>query len=326
MHQATIYVVIVNWNGKKQLQKCLTSFFAKDPGSFCEVVVVDNASADGSVELVQKEFPQVRLIENVNNEGFSKANNQGIRYALLNNADYVLLLNNDIEIAEPKWLETMVRVFAANSRIGIVGCKLLFFGGKIQHAGGIIKLRGAYHRGEGETDRGQFDRVEYVDYVTGAALLIKKDVIQKIGFLDEGYSPLYFEDTDWCVRAFLYGFKIAYTPHPALIHHCGVSASKLGPSKKNFYYHRSFVRFVLLNFQLKDILKRFLRYESLTALACLFVRTRGGKVPIILRNDASTRLSLFIEAWMPSVLDLKKITILRRQRFIFGRKINLQKS
>ena len=135
------------------------------------------------------------------NTGFSKANNQGIRHALDNGAKHILLLNNDVEIPTAGWLEQLSTVLESDTKIGIVGCKLLYPNGTIQHAGGIIDLRVPYHRGEGEKDTGQYDRVEFVDYVTGAALMIKSEVVQKIGLLDEGFSPLYFEDTDWCVRA-----------------------------------------------------------------------------------------------------------------------------
>ena len=157
-------------------------------------------------------------------------------------------MNNDVEIPRAGWLEELSNVLESDSKIGIVGCKLLYPNGTIQHAGGIINLRVPYHRGECEKDTGQYDSVEFVDYVTGAALLIKSEVIQRIGLLDEGFTPLYFEDTDWCMRARFYGYKVAYTPNPTLIHHCGSSSSKLGSEKKRFYSRRSFIRFTLLNY------------------------------------------------------------------------------
>src|SRR5450756_1618508 len=214
-------VVIVNWNGKEMLQNCLSSFFVNTKSPECKVVVVDNASTDGSVEMLQAQFPQIKLIRNPRNTGFSKANNQGIRFALENGAKYILLLNNDVEITAGRWLEDLSDVFESDTKIGIVGCKLLYPDGTIQHAGGIIKLQVPYHRGKCAKDTGQYDKVEFVDYVTGAVLLIKSDVIRRIGLLDEGFTPLYFEDTDWYVRARLYGYKVVYTPNPTLIHHCG---------------------------------------------------------------------------------------------------------
>ena len=262
----------------------------------CRVVVVDNASRDGSADMVEQSYPQVKLFRNSANVGFSKANNRGIRYALQNGAKYVMLLNNDVEVTDKTWLEEFTCVMESDSKIGIVGCKLVFPDGTLQHAGGLVKLRVPYHRGECEKDSGQYDRVELVDYVTGAALMIKAEAIRKIGLLDEGFSPLYYEDTDWCVRAKLYGYSIAYTPKPTLIHHCGASSNKLGSERKKFYAKRSFIRFVLLNYPLADILKRTLLFESREALRCLMVKPKRGPLPLTLRSDAASRLVVFLTA------------------------------
>ncbi len=317
------FIIIVNWNGRETLRKCLFSLFANTQSSEFRVVVVDNSSTDESIEMLQKNFPQVQLITNEANMGFSFANNQGIQIALANGAKQILLLNNDIEITDRKWLETLTAVLEFDPKVGIVGCKLLFPDGKIQHAGGKIALRGAYHRGENEEDLGQYDKVEFVDYVTGAALLVKIEVITKIGFLDVGFTPLYCEDTDWCVRARLYGYKIAYTPHPTLFHHCGASAKKLGSTKNYFYYRRSSLRFFLLNFQMKDILKRILKFETKAAIACFIGRNQNGKLPITLRSDASYRFSLLLNAWAPSIRDLKGIMAKRQRRFLLKTKLQV---
>jgi GT2 family glycosyltransferase len=319
----TTCVVIANWNGEKPLRKCLTSLFANTATVECKVVVVDNASTDGSLEMLQKRFSQVQVIKNKHNMGFSKANNQGIRYAIANGAKYILLLNNDVEITDKKWLETLIGAFESEVEIGIVGCKLLYPDGRIQHAGGVIKLRGAFHMGEFEEDTGQYNKIEFVDYVTAAAMLIKSDVIRRIGFLDEGFTPLFCEDTDLCVRARFYGYKVAYTPNPTLIHHCGSSANKLGTETKTFYHRRSFIRFFLLNFQLADILKRIIMFELPAALACIIRRNRYGKLPITIRSDASSRVLLFMNAWLPSIRGLKGIISLRRQRFMLGARLCL---
>jgi GT2 family glycosyltransferase len=317
------YIVIVNWNGKAILQRCLTSFFANTSNPDCKIVVVDNASTDASEEMLQEKFPQVKLIKNYQNTGFSKANNQGIRLALENGAKYILLLNNDVEITDSRWLEELFDVLKSDLRIGIVGCKLIYPDGTIQHAGGIIKLRVPYHRGDGSKDVGQFDKVEFVDYVTGAVLLIKSDVIHRIGLLDEGFSPLYYEDTDWCVRATLYGYKVAYTPNPKLIHYSTSSSKKLGRERRLLYSRRSFIRFFLLNFQTKSIIKRILLYESKEFIRCLVVRPQRGKLPVALRSDASSRLVFFARVWWASIRDFKGILALRRKRFLLGAKLKV---
>jgi GT2 family glycosyltransferase len=317
------YVVIINWNGKEVLRKCLTTFLVNTKGPNCRLIIVDNASTDGSIAMLQENFPHIQLIKNKANMGFSIANNQGIKIALANGAKQVLLLNNDIEITDNKWLETLTEILESDPKIGIVGCKLLYPDGTIQHAGGVIKLRGAYHRGDREKDVGHYDQVQFVDYVTGAALLIKAKVIREIGLLDEGFSPIYWEDCDWCVRARLYGYKIAYTPKPALIHHCGKDTAKFGSIKKYFIIRKSTIRFILLNFQLKDIAKRLVLFETKAAMACIVGRNHKGPLPFSLRSDASIRLTLFVNEWLPSIRDLKGIIVLRRQRFMFGEKLNL---
>lgn len=316
-------IVIVNWNGKALLDKCLRSLFQNIPNGTIKVVVVDNASTDSSVDMVQKRYPQVELIENTINEGFSKASNRGIRYALQKGAKYVMLLNNDIEITENKWLAKFTGIIESDPKIGVVGCKLLFPDGTIQHAGGLVQLSGPYNRGENQKDLGQYDRIEPVDYVTGAALIIKSEVIQKIGLLDEGFSPLYYEDTDWCVRAKLYGYNVVYTPKPKLIHDCGASSNKLGGERKNFYAKRSFIRFVLLNYQKKDIIKRTMLYESREAIRCLIVKSKKGPLPIVLRVDTAWRLLLFWLAWQENLRKFKSIIYLRRKRFACGDKIGV---
>jgi GT2 family glycosyltransferase len=317
------YVIIVNWNGKELLHRCLRSFFDNTSDSHCRVVVVDNASTDGSVEMVQQNYSQIDVICNSVNTGFSKANNQGIRYALQKGAKQVLLLNNDVEIAGKKWFEEFTAVLESNNKIGIVGCKLLFADGTLQYAGGLVKLRVPYNRGECQKDIGQYDCVASVDYVTGAALMIKAEVIRKIGFLDEGFSPLYYEDTDWCVRAKLYGYTVVYTPKPTFIHHCGASSNKLGDARKRYYAKRSFIRFVLLNYPTKDIIKRTLWFESREAIRCLVVKPGSGKLPLVLRSDGASRLRFYLSTWMPSLRNLKGIIALRQQRFVHDAKVQV---
>jgi GT2 family glycosyltransferase len=259
----------------------------------------------------------VKLIRNKRNLGFSKATNQGLTYALAQGARYMLLLNTDVEITEKNWLTTMLSIFEYDSQVGIVGCKLLYPNGRIQHAGGEIRVRGAYNRGDRELDVGHYDQIQFVDYVTGAAFLMKSEVICKIGLLDEGFSPLYCEDTDLCVRARLCGYKVVYTPKPALIHASGSSSSPLKQEKIRFFYRRSFIRFFLLNFQFTDILKRMLKFESTELAVCIVSRNRKGTLPLKIRDDAPRKIILLMKVWMPSIRNLREIMAKRRQRFSF---------
>jgi GT2 family glycosyltransferase len=311
-----LFVVIVNWNGKQILKECLTSFFDNTQCTQCSVVVVDNGSSDGSVEMLEKEYPSVKLIRNSENLGFSKANNQGINFALTQGAKFILLLNNDIEISQKNWLTAMVDLAKSDKEIGIVGCKLLYPNGRIQHAGGVVSFKGAYDRGDGEKDVGQYNKVQFVDYVTGAAFLIKTEVIRNIGLLDEGFSPFYFEDTDWCARARFYGYKVVYTPTSVLIHKKSYSMSKLRKkASMDFYIKKNWIRFFLLNFQFRDIIRRVIFFELNETRQYFLGHSSTGKIPFSLRKDAAQKLLIAWKAWAINIRNLKDIVYKRRQRF-----------
>jgi GT2 family glycosyltransferase len=308
-----VFVIVVNWNGKETLWQCLTSIQQYTLSPF-EVVVVDNGSADRSADMVRKDFPQTHLIANNGNLGFSKANNQGLRYAAAQGANYFLILNNDVFISQGDWLARMVGSMEADLAVGMVGCKLVFPDGRIQHAGGSVAVSGARHIGEGEVDKRQYDKAQLVDYVTGAALLTKKEVIAKIGLLDEGFTPLYCEDTDWCLRAAFCGYKTLYTPNPTLVHKHGDSAKKLRQRNSEFYFKRSWIRFFLLNFTAKNVAKRLLCFELPEVFACFFDRTSSGALPMTMRLDYD-KLTLLWKAWMTNLGNLREILQKRRQRF-----------
>lgn len=309
-----VFIIIVNWNGKETLKQCLTSILKYTTTPEFQIIVVDNGSTDQSVKMLQQEFPTVNIIRNEGNLGFSKANNQGIKYAANHGAEYYLLLNNDVLVSQEDWLARMIGLIESDKTIGMVGCKLVYPDGRIQHAGGLVHVAGAGHRGDGERDTRQYDRVEFVDYVTGAALLTEAEVIRKIGLLDEGFTPLYFEDTDWCLRARYCGYKIAYTPNPTLIHNQGSSAKTLKRRNTVFYFKRSWIRFFLLNFQLKAIVKRLVFYETVELLACFVDRSPKGKLPLKVRLDYP-KLTLLEKVWMINLRNLKDIFAKRKQRF-----------
>ena len=320
MTNPKVFLIIVNWNGKETLNQCLSSIL-KNTVTPIQIVVVDNGSTDQSVEMLQREFQIVKLIQNSSNRGFSKANNQGIKYAAAQGAEYFLLLNNDILITQEDWLNRMVGLLESDSSVSMVGCKLVYPDGRLQHAGGFVGVAGAGHRGDGEKDSGQYGKIEFVDYVTGAALLTKAQVICRVGLLDEGFTPLYCEDTDWCIRARFCGYKIAYMPNPTLIHKHGSSAKNLRKRTSEFYFKRSWIRFFLLNFPLKTLVKRLMFFEVLEFLACFVDRNPHGGLPLRARLDFP-KVTLLWKAWMANLRNLKEILAKRKQRFSC-RKTNL---
>ncbi|MFZ5366022.1 MAG: glycosyltransferase family 2 protein [Patescibacteria group bacterium] len=277
-----IFVVILNWNGKEFIFKCLDSVKKLEIGRASpkampaarnlklEIVVVDNASTDGSVEQIKSEKlkmkndkAKLKIIENNQNLGFAEGNNVGIRYALKNGADYVLILNPDTIVDENLILQLISasggsafggKVARADSRIGILGPKIYFAPGfefhkerykpeergkVIWYAGGRIDWNNVLscHRGVDEIDRGQYDKVEETDFVSGCCMFVKKEVFEKIGLFDPKYF-LYWEDSDFCQRAWMGGFRIVYVPG-ANVFHLDAGSSAVGGPLHDYYITRN---------------------------------------------------------------------------------------
>lgn len=222
MNRPQVFIILLNWNGYTDTAECVWSL-CRITYPFFVVVIVDNGSGDNSVARLREEFTDIILLENKENLGFAGGNNVGIRYALENGADYVLLLNNDT-VVEEGFLDVLVRVAESGSseKVGIVGPKIysgLPGSTVLWEAGGGIDWRigKAYHNGFEETDRGQWDGVRDVDYVSGCAMLIKRDVLEKVGLLDERFF-LYYEETDFCARAREEGYRVVFVPEARIWH------------------------------------------------------------------------------------------------------------
>ena len=212
-------VVIPVWNGVLFLPTCLDSLLAQSPaqvGDTLEVIVVDNASNDHSAQWVAQHYPQVRLIRNLQNQGFAGGCNRGIEAA---RGDLIVLLNQDTQVQQG-WLATLAHA-ASDPASGVVGCKILYPDGQtIQHAGGWIDwpLGLSHHHGQGEVDQGQWNQSRPVEFVTGAALAVRRDVLDKVGLLDEAFWPGYFEDADFCLRVKAAGYQVAYCADAVILH------------------------------------------------------------------------------------------------------------
>jgi len=219
-------VVVPNWNGAHFLDACLRSL--SDQTHPAQIIVVDGASSDGSVELVRRRFPAVALICLGANPGFAGAVNRGIERALSLGADYVALLNNDAT-AEPQWLERLIDTAEAHPQAGIVTSKFLLRDGvHIDSTGDFYSSWGwAYPRGRDEPDRGQYDGPELREVFcgTGGASLFRARMLEETGLFDEDYFA-YLEDQDLGFRAQLQGWRARYEPGAVAYHHMmGTSAT-----------------------------------------------------------------------------------------------------
>ncbi|MFH0777170.1 MAG: glycosyltransferase family 2 protein [Candidatus Eisenbacteria bacterium] len=228
-----VAVVVVNWNAKEVTRNCLESL-ERSTYPDIDVILVDNASSDGSVEYLRALFPRVLLIANATNERFARGSNEGIRLGLERGAAYLFLLNNDAVVEETA-IERLVGVVESSDRIGLVGSKILYFDHKhvIWSAGGEVNFWTGItrHRGIREEDRGQFDELADVGYLTGCALMASRKLVETIGVLDASYH-MYGEDADWCLRAKRAGFRVVYVPDSRVWHKVSLSSGgEFSPGK-----------------------------------------------------------------------------------------------
>ncbi len=220
-----VWIIIVNWNGREMTLDCIDSLRQAVYGKQ-HIVVVDNASTDGSVDAIRQRYPDVDILPLPDNRRFAGGTNAGMQYALDRGANLLLLLNNDTTV-DPGYLDPMVERILADSTVGIVAPKILYHRPPdlLWYAGGEISFRTGRmkHRGIREQDRGQHDTAGDTDYATGCCLLARSELVKAIGLLDESYY-MYTEDADWCMRARRAGYRVMYEPRAKVWHRVSVSA------------------------------------------------------------------------------------------------------
>lgn len=254
-----IFIVVLNWNGKQDTLECLKSINELQVTSYeLRVVVVDNGSTDGSVEAIGKSITSTtgitgELIRNKENLGFAGGNNVGIKYALENSADFILVLNNDTLI-DKRLLLHLIKAAEKYKNAGIFSPKIYFapgfefhkkrysekdFGKVIWYAGGIIDWDNVLgsNRGVDKVDRGEYDKVEEIDFATGAAMFIRREVLQEVGLFDEKYF-MYLEDADLSQRTKRHGWKVLFVPDAKLWHKVAQS-SRIGSDLNDYYITRN---------------------------------------------------------------------------------------
>jgi GT2 family glycosyltransferase len=248
--QAMLDIVIVSFRSRELLARCLRSLEAHPAAAGTTVQVVDNASADGTAELVAREFPEVRLHANDRNAGFAAASNQGIRAGA---ARFVLLLNPDT-VVEAGTLDRLLAVMDDHPEVGISGPRLVREDGELDHAAkrsfptplsafgyfsGFGRLTGGRGALAGYTAPGVAGGP--VDAVNGAFMLIRREMLERLGDLDEGYW-MYMEDLDLCYRASRAGWTVWYEPSATATHVKGGSAGIRGP-RLVYAFHYGMYRF-----------------------------------------------------------------------------------
>ena len=225
-----VCIILINYNGKKYNDKCIDSILCSTLAKHLYIVVVDNASSDGSMELLQQRYEKslenrIEYICLDQNYGFAAANNRGIERAAELGADYVLLLNNDTEIA-PDMLEQL-ELCARRHPDSMIAPKIYYSDerNRIWAAGGSVSriIRKVNHDGLNQIDNGQFEEERKIEFATGCCLLLPMKVIDKAGFLDESFF-LYYEDTEYSFRLRKMGIEIYYCPKARVYHKVGGSS------------------------------------------------------------------------------------------------------
>jgi len=294
-----IAIVIPNFNGKELLESCLKTIKANTSFSNYEIIVVDNGSTDGSVEKIRKDFPEVLLITNPQNFGFSKACNQGARLALERGADYLLFLNNDTKILTKNWLEELLAVALSDEKIGIVGPRIT---GSYEY----YPREGYYPSVLSELIKPKtYPPLGEVNLVAGVAFLVSKRLIEKIGLLDEVFSPFLCEDMDYFIRARKMGFKIFFTPKVVIAHVGSATIKKIDDERRNyvfFIHKRNTLIFTKKHFSIL----RFV-WEVIVGFAGAFMVKKDPEQPFSLRNiqpnkEPLQRLHLLIKAIVDAFL------------------------
>lgn len=306
---ALVSVLIVNYNGKKWLKGCLDGLLKQSYKSI-EIILVDNGSKDGSIELVKKEYPKVRLVESKDNLGFAGGNNLAYQYA---KGEVILLLNNDTVI-EKDFIQNFIKGFAEIPKAGILQSKIV-----LMHPENTVDTCGSYltnstflyHYGNGKrADLPQYNNPFRVFTVKGAAMLIKRELIRKIGLFDNDFW-CYYEETDFCHRAWLLGYQSWYWPYASVLHGAGGTSLR---------FPNEFIQFHNFKNKLLSMLKN-LEGMNLFGFIPLFILLNIGLSFVwVLQGRIKHAFSLYQAIWW-NITHFSQ-TLKKRKDIQAGRKIS----
>jgi GT2 family glycosyltransferase len=267
-----VAIVILNWNGKKYLEKFLPVLQNNLP-SFAKIVIADNQSSDDSVAFMTKVYPQIETIINSGNEGFAKGYNLALEQI---KTPYYILLNSDIEVT-PNWIEPLYDLMESDPSIGVCQPKILSYDKKTHFeyagaAGGFIDYMGfPFCRGrlfaDLEEDLGQYDSVEEIFWATGAAMMVRSKIYWEAGGLDEDFFA-HQEEIDLCWRIKNLGYKIMYTPLSKIYHIGGGTLPKHNPLKPYLNFRNNLIMLVK-NLPTKNLFPNLLYKMILDGMAAL---------------------------------------------------------
>lgn len=278
-----VAVILVNYNGKQYNETCIESLIKQRGGQEIKIIIVDNGSQDGSMQIIQERYGTDARIETAilnDNYGFSHANNVGIRQAEEWGADYVLLLNNDTEVHEDLLKEL---ISCADRHPGSMIAPKIYYSERrdvLWSAGGEVSplVRKVRHIGLDQKDTGQFDKERRIGFATGCCLLLPRSVIEKAGLLDERFF-LYYEDTEYCFRLREMGIDIWYCPQAWLYHKVGASSKGADSPLCAYYIARNWLFCSRLH--LRGRYPLFLLYYGINRTVCCLLWLLGGRRALV---------------------------------------------
>ncbi|MDO8503257.1 MAG: glycosyltransferase family 2 protein [bacterium] len=241
-----VSVIIVNWNGGEVFEDCLESLAKIDYPNW-ELVVVDNGSADG----LPKSIKRIEIIQNTSNLGFAKANNQGYKKA---RGKYILLLNNDTKVT-PDFLTKLVARAEEDSSIGVVQPKIYLMDkpGYLDNAGSFLTRIGFLkHWGFLEKDGSEFNNEKEIFSAKGACMLIKRKVIEEVGLFDDNFVS-YFEESDFCWKVWLAGYRVIFYPKSFIYHKVGYTIRRQNVREINYHYYKNRICSLLKNLSSENL-------------------------------------------------------------------------
>ena len=269
-----VSIIVVNWNGQRFLEDCLSSL-TRQTYANREIIFVDNGSTDSSVNYVKEKFPEVKIVELRENTGFTGGNAAGLKAS---DGDFVALVNNDTR-ADDRWLENLLKPMLRDRRIGISASKLIIAGTEcIDSAGdGMTSAGVGFNRGHG-ADLNTHSSLEPVFAACAAGALHRRKMIDEIGFLDEDFF-LYDEDVDLSFRSQLAGWKCVFVPD-AIVHHKG-NATSVRLSDTHVYYHTRNLEFVWIKNMPALLMLRFAHHKLMQEIGsfCYLCLRHGKWVP-----------------------------------------------
>lgn len=313
MEKNHVSIIIVNWNGKVYLEKCLSSLVKQEYKSV-EVILVDNNSCDGSVEFVRKKFPHTQIITNTKNLGFAEANNVGYKKA---RGEYILFLNNDTVVSK-SFITKLVEVVNSDEKIGGVQSKILLMDNPNHYdtVGAFLTGTGIlYHYGTNQKVSPKMDTIIDIYSAKGACMLFKKRVLDKILVNNELFDSryfAYFEETDMCHRVWLAGYSIKFCPDSVIFHKMGGTSTRLNNAFVQFHSFKNRINSYLKNLSILNLIRILPVHLALCEIFAL--------MELLRRNTA-----MFIAIQRAIVWNIKQLsTTLKKRRVIASniRKLN----